>query len=193
MGEVKTSFKQSQHKKTARTSTLPREDKRMCNECRERDTIENKTYMASPYVLLRRRYAAEGLRIDGSDSKVLAASLYWLNEWESKVHEGKIIKEQFLSKVTADGLIDNSVFDAHLKPPKYGNYYASEETSLLSISDFKKIFQEDKNSSKIEELKSRLNRLVLQDDRDCDIINEEHNYSGVPIVDCIVYYGVMRR
>nr|CAD7587555.1 unnamed protein product [Timema genevievae] len=76
-----------------------------------------------------------------------------------------------------------------LKPPKYGNCYASEETSpYLSISDFKKIFQEGNNSSKIKELKSCLNGLVLQDDWDCDIVNEEHNYSGVPIVDCIVYY-----
>nr|CAD7399744.1 unnamed protein product [Timema cristinae] len=73
-----------------------------------------------------------------------------------------------------------------LKPPKYGNCHASEETcSLLSISDFKKIFQAGKNSSKIEELKSCLNGLVLQDDWDCDIINEDHNYSRVPIVDGI--------
>nr|CAD7399067.1 unnamed protein product [Timema poppensis] len=35
---------------------------------------------------------------------VLAGSLKWLNEWETKVHQGKIRKEQCLTKVTADGL-----------------------------------------------------------------------------------------
>nr|CAD7608127.1 unnamed protein product [Timema genevievae] len=58
------------------------------------------------YAVLKQqmRYAAEGLKIDVSDFKVLAGSLYWLNEWETRVHEGKIRKEQFLTKVTADGL-----------------------------------------------------------------------------------------
>jgi len=79
---------------------------------------------------------------------------------------------------------------AVLKPPKYGNctvYENMPHTNLITISDIKNCYENNKDMSAIDKLKTKLNGLINEGEWEfTDIV--EHDYSLAPIVDCLKYY-----
>lgn len=78
---------------------------------------------------------------------------------------------------------------AILKPPKYGNCTVDEDIpiNLITISDIKNCYANNKDKSAIDRLKTKLNGLINEGQYEfTDII--EHDYSLAPVVDCLKYY-----
>ncbi|KAE9522345.1 hypothetical protein AGLY_017257 [Aphis glycines] len=138
-------------------------------------------------------------------TQILENAMKWLDSWESKVIDGLISSNEFLTQQTADGLrvtIKSSIELSKIcwtinvdcifsnKPPKSGNCTINEvQKPVLEICDFKDLISnESLREEKIKNMKSKLDLIIEDKNWDCEDIFLEHDYTKSSVFECVVYY-----